>query len=326
MWWRRRTRRLRFGRRCRPHRPRPRAGGPSRVRRASPAGWPKRVVVGLEAVEIEDRDRHRLLGGERVDLPFHVGEQFAAVPQPGEGVGHGIVLAEPSRSHRAAERDREREQQEDDRGDRADRRHRSSTGPHRARNRGRPGRTPRSALPGRHRVVGCCRAPTLPGRRRRLRPARTGGRRTRNSGPSAARSARARRYDPDARVSRPSHSTRSWPAATESSSPPAPGHRSSPPPPGRTRPGSAFLAGCASPRSRPAPAASRRPCARTRSRLPAQPTRATRSPPTATSPAHSPQPLERSEREPRAAFAHVDRSVSSQPGMLRGSADVDLDP
>ena len=78
------------------------------------------VVVGLEAVQIEDRDRHGLLGAERADLSLHVGEQLAPVPEPRERVGRRFVVTQSPLSDRAVEGEREGQQKGQDGRDRPD--------------------------------------------------------------------------------------------------------------------------------------------------------------------------------------------------------------
>ena len=107
-------------------------------------------------------------GAERADLPLHVGEQLAAVAEPGQRVGRRVVVAASSRSHRVVEGDRERGQQEHDRDDRADRRDVPRPCRVGAVRRGRPGRTRRRGAPRRRRAAGSCRAPARPAATRRL--------------------------------------------------------------------------------------------------------------------------------------------------------------
>jgi len=85
----------------------------------------ERVVVGLETVKIEDPECHCVMV---VDRSLEVSEELAAVPESGESVGGGVMLAAPSRSGRVVIRDRERNQEEDDRDASPEQRHRRRAG------------------------------------------------------------------------------------------------------------------------------------------------------------------------------------------------------
>ena len=54
---------------------------------------PERVVVALEAVEIEHRQRHGPLGVELGDVRGEIGRQLASVAETGQGVGRGVAAA-----------------------------------------------------------------------------------------------------------------------------------------------------------------------------------------------------------------------------------------
>ncbi len=94
----------------------------SRLEQRVAGGMAERVVVGLEAVEIEDADGDGLVPAERADHALHVGEQLAAVAEPGERVGGRVQVAAATRAERVGEGDREGGQQEHDGDDGADRR------------------------------------------------------------------------------------------------------------------------------------------------------------------------------------------------------------
>ena len=88
-----------------------------------PGGVPERVVVALEAVEVEDHQhrRHRLV---RLERRVEVDQEPAPVPEAGERVGDGVVPREhveprvlPERQHQPHEHEGERERGEGDRGD-----------------------------------------------------------------------------------------------------------------------------------------------------------------------------------------------------------------
>ena len=61
------------------------------------------VVVGLEAVEVEEREQHGPLRGGLGGQPLEVGEQRAPVAEAGEGVGRGLDLAGAERAQVLAE-------------------------------------------------------------------------------------------------------------------------------------------------------------------------------------------------------------------------------
>jgi hypothetical protein len=65
---------------------------PIRASRASPARCPK-VVVRLEAVQVEDHQDQRLGRGHGVHPLHQVGRQLAAVAQPSQRVGDGQLQA-----------------------------------------------------------------------------------------------------------------------------------------------------------------------------------------------------------------------------------------
>ncbi len=87
-----RTRRRRAGR---PRRVRATVSAslpPRRASSASPAEWPKRVVVGLEAVEVEHHQAATAIsrGSVRCHQRRDVGEQLAPVAEAGERVGYRL--------------------------------------------------------------------------------------------------------------------------------------------------------------------------------------------------------------------------------------------
>ena len=65
------------------------------------------VVVGLEAVEVEEREQHGPLGRGVGGQPLEVGEQRAPVAEAGQGVGRGLDLARAERAQVLAEGQRE---------------------------------------------------------------------------------------------------------------------------------------------------------------------------------------------------------------------------
>ncbi len=75
----------------------------------------ERVVVDLEPVQIEDPDGDCLLSAKAAQRALHVGEQLAPVPEAGEHIGHGHVIAAAPCQHQAPEDDRECCQKERDR-------------------------------------------------------------------------------------------------------------------------------------------------------------------------------------------------------------------
>ena len=100
-------------------------------------GMSEGVVVGLEAVEIEDAGQRLVTIGRRPPA-LHVGKQLAAVAEPGERVGRGLLVAAPARPDQVVEGDREGQQQGHDRDDRADRARRCASARRRRRSRRRP--------------------------------------------------------------------------------------------------------------------------------------------------------------------------------------------
>ena len=79
---------------------------PSRASSASPAEVAEGVVVGLEAVEVEERQHRGPLGGVGDDA-LEVAQQRAAVAEAGQRVGRGLDLADAEQLQVLAEDERE---------------------------------------------------------------------------------------------------------------------------------------------------------------------------------------------------------------------------
>ena len=66
---------------------------------------PETVVVLLESVEVEHHQPNRMLDGRVLHRPLEIQHQLAAIAEPGEGVGEGLVAAAREQAYVLAERD-----------------------------------------------------------------------------------------------------------------------------------------------------------------------------------------------------------------------------